>query len=99
MSEKGKSLEIEGPRASCGYCRFTSALRGAWSVEDGLLVWRAAPDPQPGRGPDLRSCCEGWECGEFSGITADDQVLSDEDVAAMRATAEEAQQRWWRENA
>jgi len=92
MDRKGKALEIEGPAASCGYCRFTSALQGTWSVEDGLLVWRAAPDPQPRRGPDLHSCCEGRECGEFSGITADDQILSDEDVATLRATAEEAQQ-------
>lgn len=102
MGKKGESLEIEGPAARCGYCRFTSALQGTWSVEGGLLVWRAAPDPQPRRGPDLRSCCEGRECGEFGGITADGQVLSDEDVVALRVTAEEAQLReaaeWAREH-
>ena len=101
MSKKGESLEIEGPAAVCGYCRFMTRLTGKWSVEDGLLIWRADADPQPRRGPDLRSCCEGWECGDFSGITADDQVLSDEDVTALRATAEQAQQReaeaWARE--
>ena len=37
------SLEIEGPSATCGHCRFTSALAGTFSVEDGLLVWRGAP--------------------------------------------------------
>jgi hypothetical protein len=93
MDKAGRALEIEGPSAVCGYCRFTSALQGAWSVEDGLLVWRAAPDPQPRRGPDLHGCCEGRECGEFSGVEADDQVLSAEDVAALRASAEEAQRR------
>ena len=41
------SLEIEGPSATCGHCRFTSALAGTFSVEDGLLVWRGAPDVQP----------------------------------------------------
>lgn len=103
MSESDGALEIEGPAAVCGYCRFMTRLTGKWSVEDGLLVWRAAADPQPRRGPDLNSCCEGRECDEFVGIMADGQALSDEDVAALRATADEAQRReaevWAREYA
>ena len=97
MSRNDKTLEIDGPSASCGYCRFTSALEGTWSVEDGLLVWRAAPDPQPRRGPDLHSCCEGRDCGSFDGITADRQALSDEDVTALRATVQQEHKRQWRE--
>lgn len=87
------ALEIEGPSAACGRCRFMSALSGRWSVEDGRLVWRADPDPQPRRGPDLESCCEGRKCGEFAGIVADGGELSAADVAALRETARLARER------
>lgn len=80
-------LEIEGPQAMCSYCRFTAALRGRFSAEDGLLVWRAAPDPQPGRGPDLESCCEESGCGDFDRITADGEDLTSEEITALRAAA------------
>lgn len=91
----GKTLEIEGPSVTCGACRFTSALEGTFSVEDGRLVWRADPDPQPRRGPDFRSCCEGRDCGEFEHVTDGwgDREFSSEEIAAVRATAEEAQRR------
>ena len=46
--------------------------------------------PEPRRGPDLDGCCEGRDCGEFTGITADGQVLGDEDVAVLRASAADA---------
>jgi hypothetical protein len=86
-----QTLEIDGPTATCGGCRFTSALEGAWSVEDGRLVWRAEPDPQPGRGPDLTSCCEGSDCAdEFRHVTVDGGDLSAGDLAALRATAADA---------
>jgi hypothetical protein len=92
-----KTLEIENPLASCGHCRFTSMLAGEWSVEDGRLVFRAAADPQPYRGPDLEGCCEGSECGEFSGVTADGRELAADQVAALRKTAREAVEREMRE--
>jgi len=82
-----KTLEIEGPLAVCGHCRFTTALTGRFSVEDGLLVWRGAPDPQPGRGPDLSSCCESSPVVRFERVTADGEDLSAEQVAALRETA------------
>lgn len=93
MSKRARNLEIDGPRASCGYCQFTSPLRGTWSVEDGRLVWRGDESPQPGRGPDLRGCCEGHECGEFAGIAAEGAELSAEDVAALRETDLRAEMR------
>jgi hypothetical protein len=87
-----QTLEIEAPAATCGHCRFTSALSGAWSVEDGRLVWRAEADPQPRRGPDLHSCCESSPVIEFTSITAEwgDREFSSEEIAALRATAEHA---------
>ena len=87
------SLEIEGPSATCGHCRFTSALAGTFSVEDGLLVWRGAPDVQPRRGPDLSSCCESSPVVEFAYIMVDDterHQLSFQDVAALRESARAA---------
>ena len=93
MTETARNLEIDGPSASCGYCHFTSSLRGTWSVEDGRLVWRGDESPQPGRGPDLNSCCEGRECGDFAGITAEGVQLPAEDVAALRETDIRAEMR------
>jgi hypothetical protein len=84
------ALEIDGPLATCGHCRFTTALTGKFSVEDGLLVWRAAADPQPRRGPGLESCCESNPVIEFGHVTADGEELSAEQVAALRET----QRRW-----
>ena len=92
-----KTLEIENPLASCGHCRFTSMLAGKWSVEDGRLVFRADPDPQPGRGPDLEGCCEDTECGEFARVTAGDDELTAEQVAALRKTARDEREREMRE--
>ncbi len=87
-------LRIDGPSATCGHCRFTSALAGTFSVEDGLLVWRGAPDVQPRRGPDLESCCESSPVVEFARILVDQpeewQPLSDEDTAALRESARAA---------
>ena len=85
-----RTLEIEGPSASCGHCRFMSALSGKWSVEDGRLVWRADADPQPRRGPDLVSCYESSPVVEFGAVTVDGEDLGGEDIAALRATAEYA---------
>lgn len=90
-------LEIDAPSVACGSCRFTAALTGAWSVEDGRLVWRGAADPQPGRGPDLFRCCESdHTTDDFTAIKVyggGGRRLSDEDVAALRAAATEAQER------
>jgi hypothetical protein len=87
------TLELEAPSATCGSCRFTTALTGTWSVEDGRLVWRAAPDPQPRRGPDFTSCCEGSDCGDFERVATDwgSGELSSEDVQAIRRAAAAAQ--------
>jgi hypothetical protein len=90
VSDRSKTLEIEGPTAECGHCRFMTALSGKFSVEDGRLVWRADPDPQPRRGPDLGSCCESNPVIKFEHITADGKELSAEQVAALRATAHNA---------
>ena len=96
MAKTARNLEIDGPRASCGYCQFTSYLRGTWSVEDGRLVWRGNESPQPGRGPDLNRCGEGHECGEFAGIVVDECAqMSAEDVAALRETCRRAEMRDW----
>ena len=81
----GKTLEIEGPTVTCGHCRFGSALDGKFSVEDGLLVWRAAPDPQPRRGPDLDSCCESSPVVEFEHIMAGDEDLGAEDKQLIKS--------------
>jgi hypothetical protein len=88
------TLQIENPLAVCGHCRFTSELKGEWSVEEGRLVFRADPDPQPGRGPDLESCCESDPVIEFGSITAGGRPLADEQVAALRETARGAWPPW-----
>ena len=82
------TLEIEPPLAVCGHCRFTTALTGTFTVEDGLLVWRGAADPQPRRGPDLSGCCESDPVIEFQHITVDSEPLTREQVAALQASAE-----------
>jgi hypothetical protein len=88
--KRAYALEIDGPTAECGHCRFTVALTGTFSVEDGLLVWRGAADPQPRRGPDLSSCCESDPVISFERVTADGVWLNGEQVAALRRTADEA---------
>lgn len=97
MTRKLANLEVEPPSAVCGYCRFTSALHGTFSVEDGRLVWRAEADPQPSRGPDLERCCEGHSCGDFAGVEVTDSAggwvtreLAADDVATLRETARKA---------
>lgn len=88
-----QTLEIENPLAACGSCRFTTALSGTWSVEDGRLVFRAALDPLPRRGPSMGTCCEGHHEGvehgalEFRYLTVDGKPLSGEDYAALKASA------------
>jgi hypothetical protein len=89
-----QTLEIENPLATCGGCRFTSALSGTWSVEDGRLVFRAALNPLARRGPGMGSCCEGTHEGidygalEFRYLTVDGKALADEEFAALKASAE-----------
>lgn len=90
-----QKLKIEPPSATCPYCRFTSAVAGEWSVEDGRLVFRAAEDPLPSRGPSLDYCCEGSDCGEFSGIEpswGDNLTVTDEQFAVLKATATQARE-------
>jgi hypothetical protein len=84
------TLEIEDPSVHCGHCRFSARLSGKWSVEDGRLVFRADADPQPRRGPDLESCCESDPVVYFRHVKAGDTDLGDEEIAALRATAEYA---------
>jgi hypothetical protein len=84
------TLEIEGPLANCGDCRFTTALSGKFSVEDGRLVWRGDAELQPRRGPDLQWCVESTETIRFEYVTVDGDELSDEDVAALRRSDTEA---------
>jgi hypothetical protein len=87
LTKADKTLEIEGPSVTCGHCRFSSSLDGEFSVEDGRLTWRAAPDPQPGRGPGLFSCCESDPVVEFKHVVAGDREFSSEEIAALRVTA------------
>jgi len=84
------TLEIEGPAATCGHCRFTTALTGKFSVEDGLLVWRGDADLQPRRGPDLEDCCESDPVVSFERIEADGESLASDQVEALRQSAAEA---------
>jgi hypothetical protein len=88
-------LEIDNPLATCGHCRFTTALTGKWSVEDGRLVFRAALNPLTRRGPGLEGCSESDPAIHFGHIAVDSDPLTDEQVAELRAAArsEEA----WRE--
>ena len=60
----------------------------------GRLVFRAAADPQPRRGPGLESCCESDPVIEFERITCGypEQELTTEQIVAFRATAEYARQ-------
>jgi hypothetical protein len=81
------TLEIGNPSATCGHCRFLAELTGEWSVEDGRLVFRAAADPQPGRGPHLHGCAEGEQCGEFAHVTLGGVELDAGQIAALRASA------------
>ena len=74
--------------------RITTALDGAWSVEDGRLVFRAMLNPLTRRGPGIDGCAEGRHEGvehgalEFKRVTADGKPLSDDDFAALKASAE-----------
>lgn len=86
-------LELNNPAFTCGHCRFTTMLIGDWSVEDGRLVFRAAPEPQPGRGPDLESCCEASEVVTFDRIVThytDWGEITGADLEALRRTAARA---------
>jgi hypothetical protein len=88
-----QTLEIESPLATCGGCRFTTALSGTWTVEDGRLVFRAALDPLQRRGPSMGSCCEGYHDGraevlEFRYLTVDGEPLTGEQYAILKASAE-----------
>lgn len=89
-----QTLEIDNPLAECGGCRHGSALSGTWSVEDGRLVFRADLNPLARRGPSMGSCCEGHHEGvksgalEFRYVTVDGKPLTDEQFAALKASAE-----------
>ena len=95
MELRQETLEIDAPVAECGHCHFTTALTGKWSVEDGRLVFRAALNPLTRRGPSLASCCESSPVVSFRRITVDGEPLTDEQVAALRASAESDEA--WRE--
>jgi hypothetical protein len=92
VKRRGETLEIDNPLATCGGCRFTSALSGTWSVEGGRLVFRAMLNPLTRRSPSVGSCCESSHDGrgaiEFSGVTVDGEQLGDEQFAALRAASE-----------
>jgi hypothetical protein len=90
MSKREQTLEIEGPTATCGHCRFMTALSGKWSVEDGRLAWRGDAEIQPRRGPDLESCCESSPVVRFAHVTVDGERLGEDDIAALRETAARA---------
>ena len=93
LPDRQKTLEIENPLAACGGCRFTTALSGTWSVEDGRLVFRAMLNPLARRGPGMGTCCEGRHEGvdvgalEFRRVTVDGKPLSDEQFTVLKASA------------
>ncbi len=83
-------LEIENPGVQCGSCSFSNTLSGAWSVENGRLVFRADASPLATRGPDFHHC---GECGaELTRITVgfEREPLAAEQVAALQASEREA---------
>lgn len=84
MTDRDNAVaELDEPRIQCGHCRFSAPLRGTWSWEDGRLVFRADPDPQPGRGPDLASC---GECGaRFVAVHREWPGDAPEETAALAA--------------
>lgn len=91
-----ETLEIGNPLATCGGCRFITALDGTWSVEDGRLVFRALLNPLARRGPSIDHCGEGYhddsaEPVEFRRITVDGKPLSGEQFAALKASAGSAE--------
>jgi hypothetical protein len=53
--------EVNQPLITCRCCGFCSCAQGEWSRNaEGRLVWTAAAEIQPGRGPNLSWC---GECG------------------------------------
>lgn len=89
------TLEISNPSATCGHCRFMTELTGEWSVESGRLVFRAAADPQPRRGPDLESCCESDPVIRFEHVTCGypERELTGQEADEIRSTADYARKR------
>jgi hypothetical protein len=86
-------LILEPPSFTCSHCRFSSHVKGNWSVENGRLVFLAEEDPQPRRGPDLDGCCEGNDCGEFASIITEGrehQVIRGTELEVLRRTARES---------
>jgi hypothetical protein len=97
-----KRLEISGPTAQCGECHFGQALKGNWSVRNGLLTWTAMRDPLDGRGPDYHGCCESDHDGEgpieFDVIETDGAPLQANDQAYLALVAARESGRKWEED-
>jgi hypothetical protein len=89
-------LEIDNPLAECGHCGFANRLTGAWSVEDGRLVFRADANPLTRRGPNFHYCGESSETAEFTQITVDDKPLASKDVEALQAAERAADEADWK---
>ena len=85
--EWSTTLEIRNPMAVCGHCNFATELTGVWSVEHGRLVFRAAADPQPRRGPDLDGCAESDPVVHFRHVTVDDENLRESEIEELKDTA------------
>jgi len=90
VTDRDRTLDIDGPTATCGHCRFVTALAGKFSVEDGLLVWRGDADLQPRRGPDLESCCESDPVIGFERVEVDSEPLSAGQLASLRRSQRNA---------
>lgn len=90
-------LEIDNPLAECGHCGFANRLTGTWSVEGGRLVFRADANPLTRRGPNFHYCGESSESAEFTQITVDDKPLASEDVIALQAAEQAADEAEWTE--
>jgi hypothetical protein len=93
-TEKEVQLLLTPPSFMCSKCHFMTNLSGRWSIEHGRLMFRADEDPQPRRGPDLVSCCEGYECGDFTKIVteygSEKQEFSRQELDELRRTAANA---------
>lgn len=85
MTEKIVRLEVSGPLATCGSCRFTTALDGDWLIFDGVLTFRCKDDPLTRRGPSIDSC---GECGaKFTQLETDGAALPQPQYKLIKSVA------------
>jgi hypothetical protein len=86
VTDAEADLELDSPAFTCGDCRFTTRLSGHWSIEYGRLVFRADPDPQPGRGPTIAGCSESDHITSFARVvTETGQIINGDALESLMA--------------